>query len=238
MKRGVQCPGYEKTRFFVFQEPKSQQQEHDQPQGSTERRESLPLGRSNQFIFEEPSGVRPAKPEKLERPEKPESSRQLTITKRKHSARAQGKTLGPIQTVGSASMVRNQMFSSFFNIYFPNNSCASSNVDLWNYVVTGVSAQPTKTLMLEKAISALSCLHIGKAYRNKSIFNYGLELYNGSIRHMAEMIGRGRFHEDIIYTGVIFQDIEVRSFGFAISSCYHLCLFDSLSIDIPFSFRV
>ena len=92
--------------------------------------------------------------------------------------------------------------------------------------------------MLEKAISALSCLHIGKAYRNKSIFNYGLELYNGSIRHMAEMIGRGRFHEDIIYTGVIFQDIEVRSFGSAISSCYHLCLFDSLSIDIPFSFRV
>lgn len=94
-------------------------------------------------------------------------------------------------------------------MFFPTGPDAKSSVDLWYYLISNFSVLPSKSDMLMKSLAALSCAYIGKQNYDQNILRYGLQLYNSAIRQMAAMINRDTYCDDIIYTTVIFQEIEV-----------------------------
>lgn len=63
--------------------------------------------------------------------------------------------------------------------------------------------------MLETAITAISCVYLGKIKNNSRVLRHGLQLYNQAIKDMSSMICKNAYMDDIIYTSVIFQEMEV-----------------------------
>jgi hypothetical protein len=63
--------------------------------------------------------------------------------------------------------------------------------------------------MLERAISAVSCLYMGKMNKDDHMYNYGLDLYGTAIRSVKNNIYRNAWNAEIVYTAVIFQELEV-----------------------------
>lgn len=63
--------------------------------------------------------------------------------------------------------------------------------------------------MLEKSLAALACAWLGKQNNDAGLLKYGVQLYNVAIRQMASLITRDAYSDDIIYTTVLFQEIEV-----------------------------
>lgn len=111
-------------------------------------------------------------------------------------------------TVPSGPMMRVKFISEYLYGYFPTGM-AVSDVDMWQYLLQGFAGLPNKTEMLDKTLSAITCFYIGKVSQDDRMSKYGLQLYNSAIRHMSRMISRDVFTEDIVYTAVLFQEIEV-----------------------------
>jgi hypothetical protein len=65
--------------------------------------------------------------------------------------------------------------------------------------------------MLEMALSALACIFLGKIRHNEQFFQHGLQLYNRAIRHMSNIISGNVYNNDMVYTSVVFQQLQVRS---------------------------
>jgi hypothetical protein len=115
-----------------------------------------------------------------------------------------------VPAINTASVSREQIFSVFLDHYFPiDQSGSPRGVDLWHYLITSFVSLPQKTHMLESAITAISCVYLGKSKSHSQILRYGLQLYNQAIQEMSSMICRNIHTDDIIYTTVIFQEIEV-----------------------------
>lgn len=127
-------------------------------------------------------------------------------------------------------MMRNQLFSSYFSHYFPVETERTCNIDASQFVISGISGLPQKTAMLEKALSALSCVFLGKIHHDEHALQYGLRLYNHAMQDMSRTITRNTYTDDIIYTCVVFQQIQVRIFFKAASFVTHIDLDSPLSI--------
>ncbi|KAJ5682701.1 hypothetical protein N7462_005866 [Penicillium macrosclerotiorum] len=112
------------------------------------------------------------------------------------------------QSVRPGPALREQVFSSYIDVIFPSIE-NQSTVDLWPSLITTFSKLPQKTRMLETAISAISCAYLGKLKRDKRVFQHGIQLYNVAIRQMSSMINQDYFCDDIIYTTIIFQEMEL-----------------------------
>jgi hypothetical protein len=111
--------------------------------------------------------------------------------------------------VASGPAMRSQVFSEFANIYFPQSIDTSYALDVWHYLISGFSALPKKTEMLDKAIAALACFYLGKLRKDNRLFNHGIQLYNSAIRHLSVMMSQNSYCDDIVYTTIVFQEIEV-----------------------------
>lgn len=70
---------------------------------------------------------------------------------------------------------------------------------------------PQKSLMLQKATSALSCVFLGKIHRDQPVLQYGIGLYNEAIHEMSKTLNRKDYNPDMIYTCALFEQIEVRN---------------------------
>jgi hypothetical protein len=116
-----------------------------------------------------------------------------------------------LQTIASGPMMRDQVFSLYLSGYFPQKMERTCDIDMSQFILSGIYALPQKSPMLERACSALSCVFLGKIYHNQQILQHGLRLYNQAIRQVAYAISRNAYNDDIVYTCVIFQQIQVRS---------------------------
>lgn len=105
--------------------------------------------------------------------------------------------------------MRSQIFSEFAKIYFPQSIDTSYTLDVWHYLISNFSALPKKTEMLDKAIAALACFYLGKLRKDDRLFRHGLQLYNSAIRHLSTMMRQNNYCDDIVYTTIVFQEIEV-----------------------------
>ncbi|KAJ5151220.1 uncharacterized protein N7482_010472 [Penicillium canariense] len=113
------------------------------------------------------------------------------------------------QAVTTAPARRAQVFSSYIHVFFPSDTkTTASDVDGWYSLISGFASLPSKTKMLENALSAIACCYLGKLRRDDPVFRHGLQLYNAAIRDMSSMINKDDYCDDIIYTTVIFQEIE------------------------------
>ncbi|OQE28691.1 hypothetical protein PENSTE_c003G07823 [Penicillium steckii] len=133
---------------------------------------------------------------------------QQHFIRQKISALSNASKLSPV--ISGSSMMRNQIFSSFLSECFPSNSECASDINLTRFILSGLSLLPQKSSMLEMALSALSCIFLGKIRHNEPLFQHGLQLYNRGIRHMSNILGGKMYNDDMVYTSVVFQQIQTH----------------------------
>jgi hypothetical protein len=109
------------------------------------------------------------------------------------------------------SQIRMQLHASFMDSYYPSTLDIKSirEVDLFFQLMSSFIHLPEKTVMLETAMSALSCLYFGAVNQNQRLLRQGTQLYNNTIHFMTSRIHKSTITDDIIYTSVIFKAIEV-----------------------------
>lgn len=142
----------------------------------------------------------------------------------------------PGQTVSFRPAFRDQINSSFSHAHFPINSKRKKGfhpVDHFESLFNQIAALPTKTLMLEQAISAVSCVYLGKMDSNDTMLHHGLQLYNSAMNHMSHLLTRESCSADLAYSSMIFQEIEVCVYTF---ECHMFLTFDK-SIHSPQSLK-
>ncbi|KAJ5439346.1 uncharacterized protein N7458_010344 [Penicillium daleae] len=179
VKRGVKCPGYEKTRIFVH---------HPSARRETAR-VIVPITESQyQVEYQSPyqAHIQNQYPAQCQDP-----ARAFVMP----------------SNVTSGPVAREQVFSSFTNVFFSHTEEISS-LNLWQYLIYNFATLPNKTNMLERAISAVSCLYMGKMNNDDHMYNYGLDLYGTAIRSVKNNIYRNAWNAEIVYTAVIFQELE------------------------------
>ncbi|KAJ5261382.1 hypothetical protein N7478_011977 [Penicillium angulare] len=62
--------------------------------------------------------------------------------------------------------------------------------------------------MLENAISALSCVYLGKIKHDEFMIRYGIELYNKAISQLARMLSQNSVNVETLYATIVFQTLE------------------------------
>ena len=77
------------------------------------------------------------------------------------------------QTVTSGPMIRNQIFSSYLSAYFPRNKEHACDIDMPQFIISSISVLPQKSSMLDKALSALSCVFLGKIRHDEQFLQHG-----------------------------------------------------------------
>jgi hypothetical protein len=120
-------------------------------------------------------------------------------------------TSGLSQSIAPGAMVGSQLFASYLNDYFPRKARPTCPLDMSYVIISGIYTLPQKSLMLEKASSALSCVFLGKLHQDKPLLQYGLWLYNQAIQDMSRALSRKPYNDDIVYTCTLFGQIEVSS---------------------------
>lgn len=65
--------------------------------------------------------------------------------------------------------------------------------------------------MLDKAVFAVAALYVGKMRNDFQVFSHGQRVYNEAIFLLRNKIQGGSYDSDIIYTTLIFQEIEVSN---------------------------
>lgn len=109
--------------------------------------------------------------------------------------------------------MRYQATSSYYTDYFPYTKLANI-ANPTHFVFMGIFALSPKSPMLETACSALAYIFQGRVHCDEHVLQYGVRLYNRAIRHLAFAMSRNPNNvstEDIVYTTVVFQQIQVRS---------------------------
>lgn len=133
-----------------------------------------------------------------------QSTMQLQYVGRTRSA-----TPKKLEDINATPQIRQQLFATFMGAYFPADTEGASEVDSWRYLISGFNSLPHKTLMLQRALSAISCVYIGRINDDDRLSHHGIKLYNSSMRSISKMICTKSHTEDALYATTIFQMIEV-----------------------------
>lgn len=65
--------------------------------------------------------------------------------------------------------------------------------------------------MLDQAISAISCVFLGKLDSDARMLQHGVQLYGSAIWYMSRHLERRIYNCELLYVSVIFQELEVMS---------------------------
>ncbi|KAJ5337336.1 uncharacterized protein N7506_005358, partial [Penicillium brevicompactum] len=114
----------------------------------------------------------------------------------------------PSQSIPSGPSSRAQVTSSFIDLHFPADAKHEVAVDIFHFLFTSIAALPKKTLMLDQAISAISCVFLGKLDSDARMLQHGVQLYSSAIRHMSRHLERKIYSGELLYVSVIFQELE------------------------------
>lgn len=121
--------------------------------------------------------------------------------------RARPFILSPAVSAGPA--LRSQMVSTFLDASFPVNLGFSDKIDVLPSLVVNISTRPVKSEMLERALSAVSCIYLGRINQDENLIHTGVGHYDMAIRYMSFMLYHRFQTDDMIYTTVIFQLLQV-----------------------------
>jgi hypothetical protein len=112
-------------------------------------------------------------------------------------------------TVNTSSFSREQIVASYINVYFPDDITGTTELDPWYTLLSGISALPNKSVMLEKAMAATSCIYLGKINDDTRMLNHGLQLYNGAIHRVSQELSRNNYTDELFFTMGIFTILVV-----------------------------
>lgn len=122
----------------------------------------------------------------------------------------------PFVTINVNAQIRSQLFCLFIDSYIPspplgkiNFRCtdASNLVEVFPSVMNGKNSQ-----LLDRAISALATVFVGKTVGDDRLTRHGIMLYNHAIQVFARMIPRaGLPVQEVLCANVVFQLYEVST---------------------------
>ncbi|KAJ6007661.1 hypothetical protein N7540_011637 [Penicillium herquei] len=110
-------------------------------------------------------------------------------------------------TVHSAETMRLQIFASFYQRYFFSESFHSTTSSD-SFVMSRIAGLAQKSQMVDRAMSAISCLFLGKMNRDATVLNHGIYLYNSAMRQISSMIQRGIYSDELLYITIICVEIN------------------------------
>jgi hypothetical protein len=119
-----------------------------------------------------------------------------------------------LDDINSVPEIREQLFATFMGAYFPACMDGDTHVDSWRYLISSFEVLPHKTTMLQRALSAICCVYIGRINSDDRLSHHGIQLYNSSMRSMSKMLCTKTHSEESLYATVIFQMIEVSKNAF------------------------
>lgn len=122
-----------------------------------------------------------------------------------------GKSLMLPPAMSASLTMRSQMFSKFLDLSFPLEMVSSDEIDILPSLVVNISTRPGKSEMLERALAAIACIYLGRTHGDKNLSQIGIQNYDIAIRYMSRLLSRQVQSDDMIYTTVIFQVIQVRT---------------------------
>lgn len=117
-------------------------------------------------------------------------------------------------TINVNAQIRSQLFSLFIDSYIPsspvgkvNFRCAQTSnlIEVFPSVMNGRNSQ-----LLDRAISALATVFVGKTVDDDRLIRHGIMLYNHAIQVFARLIPRaGLPVQEVLCANVVFQLYEV-----------------------------
>ena len=114
--------------------------------------------------------------------------------------------------VHPAPVTRQKVFGSFLESYISTDTLHST-VCFDNHILCSIQNVPQKSWALEVALSAISCIFLGRATKDPAISHHGLSLYNSAIRQVTNMLQRGIYSKELFYITYLFQELNVRISG-------------------------
>jgi hypothetical protein len=111
----------------------------------------------------------------------------------------------------ASPVMRAQLSSSFLDTYFPSHMEKIAGIDSWYVLFSNWVTLPSKNELLDRALSALSCICLGRTNDDRGLYHHGLLQYNKAIRLQSNMINRGLCTEEMLYSALVFIEVEVRS---------------------------
>ncbi|KAJ5172225.1 hypothetical protein N7492_004818 [Penicillium capsulatum] len=112
------------------------------------------------------------------------------------------------ESVDSTFVYRAQLFGQYMDCYFPIQLAGALGNDPLHHLLRNFTYLPNKTKMLEHAISAASCVFMGKIRHDTTLLQEGLLLYNSAVRHMSQTINQKGYCDELVYAAAIFLAIE------------------------------
>ncbi|KAJ5984006.1 hypothetical protein N7481_006105 [Penicillium waksmanii] len=113
-----------------------------------------------------------------------------------------------LDDINSVPEIQEQLFATFMGAYFPACMNGDTHVDSWRYLISSFQVLPHKTMMLQRALSAICCVYIGRINDDERLSHHGIQLYNSSMLSMSKMLCTKTHSEESLYATVIFQMIE------------------------------
>lgn len=108
----------------------------------------------------------------------------------------------------SKQPMREQIHSFYVNFHLPTGE-EFSNVNMEAFIQVGIGLLPQKGELVEKAITALACLFLGKKNNHHRLVSHGIRLYNEAICIMTRLINRNIYTDEILYAAFTFQELAV-----------------------------
>ncbi|KAJ5288820.1 hypothetical protein N7478_001850 [Penicillium angulare] len=110
-----------------------------------------------------------------------------------------------------------QISSTYINICFPMDIPQASGIDLyfdkdaWYQIFTHIQQLSNKSQMLERAVTAISLVCLGKVEHDDTLVEQGIWWYNSSIRRLLHIITRNEWSEEVVFATIMFQMLEIAS---------------------------
>ncbi|KAJ5711020.1 hypothetical protein N7488_005176 [Penicillium malachiteum] len=111
-------------------------------------------------------------------------------------------------SVHPAQAMRAQFFATYIQRSLSSEHPPSTTMGD-HFLLESLERLPRKNIITDTALSALSCIRLGKTDHDDMIFRHGLYLYNRAIRQVSTAITQGSYTNEVIYTDAVTQEIEV-----------------------------
>ncbi|KAJ5683617.1 hypothetical protein N7462_006782 [Penicillium macrosclerotiorum] len=146
-------------------------------------------GYENNRIFLHQTSIQPEKSANLDNQvnqgrQQPQENQHGRASQLQYLSRARPVVLP--QTVPSAPEKRDQLFAAYLTTYFPVEV-----VDSWHFLISGLAQLPQKPRCWKRPWQPSLA-----------------SIWGSAIRSMSNMIHREIYHDDIVYCGIMFQELE------------------------------
>ena len=113
--------------------------------------------------------------------------------------------------------MRSQLYSFLLGAYFPTSVRQTTDIEQVQYFFLNSSNmlersgdRHDKFMISEKALSAMSCISLGRFNRDYRMARYGVQLHRATTQHISKLMVQDPYNEDYMRSMVILNILEVR----------------------------